>query len=59
MTHDRVKEKEIISFKFFCISVRCMGTGFMNIVVLERSVEVAFLSSYAPLEGRVFYNGLM
>ena len=35
--------KEIVkrNFKLFCISVRCMGAGFMDIVVYRSSGRVA------------------
>ena len=39
MTHDYVKEKKRISFKLFCISVRCMGIRFMDVVVYQSYVS--------------------
>ena len=45
------KEREIISFKLLCISVRCMGTGFMDIVVSERAERVMFLPNMLMYRG--------
>ena len=38
MTHDRVQQKERISFKLSRITLRCMSTGFMDIEV-SKGVE--------------------
>ena len=40
MTHECVKEIVKRNFKLFHISIRCMGIGFMDIVVCQSSIRV-------------------
>ena len=50
MTHDYVKEVVKRSFKLFCISVRCMGVEFMDIVVYRNSISIASTLHYGISE---------
>ena len=45
-THDCVKEIVKRRFKLFCISVRCMGSRFMDIVVYHNNTRVVGMLHY-------------